>query len=203
MTNPQARSDAATAPDRLGPLLVVSGPSGSGKSTVIARLLAEPDLVGRLRLSVSATTRRPRPGEVDGVHYHFWTPDHFAEELRAGAFLEHAEVYGRWYGTLLCEVEPYRTQGMGVILDLDVQGATAIRRLFPDAVLIFLRTHSLETYEARLRKRGTEEETAIQQRLAAARSELAHAGEYRYSVINEDLDAAVAELGAIVRRHLK
>src|SRR5215510_9512995 len=113
-----------------GPLIILSGPSGVGKSTVVGRLLAGGD--PPLRLSVSATTRPRRPGEVDGVHYHFWTRERFAKELAAGAFLEHAEVHDQLYGTPRAEVDPYRERGMGVILDIDVQGAASIRRLYPD-----------------------------------------------------------------------
>jgi guanylate kinase len=180
-----------------GPLLILSGPSGSGKSTVLQRLLKIEDLP--LRLSVSATTRRPRGYEQDGEHYHFWTRARFEAEVAAGAFLEWAEVYGNYYGTLRREVEPYREQGIGVVLDIDYQGAAQVRRLCPDAVTVFLRTSSLDEYERRLRKRHTEDEPAIQRRLAGARLELAHAGEYQHQVINDDLGAAVADLHAIVR----
>jgi guanylate kinase len=181
-----------------GPLIIVSGPSGSGKTTVIRRLLEAGDLP--LRLSVSATTRPPRPGERDGVDYYFWTRDQFEAEIAAGAFLEHAEVHGNYYGTLRREVDPYRQQGVGVILDIDVQGARQIRRQYPDCVTVFLRTSSWETYEQRLRRRGTEDEAAIQRRLATARRELDCAGEYAYQVINDELDVAVAQLRAIIRR---
>jgi guanylate kinase len=180
-----------------GPLIIVSGPSGSGKSTVIGRLLKEGAFP--LRVSVSATTRAPRPGEVDGVDYHFWTQENFEEEVRAGAFLEWARVHGNCYGTLRREVEDPRKQGIGVILDIDVQGAAQIRKLYSDAVSVFLRTSCLETYEERLRKRGTEDEASLQRRLANARAELMHAGEYDYQVINDDLAQAVAQLREIVR----
>jgi guanylate kinase len=186
---------------RLGPLIILSGPSGSGKSTVLGRLLAERDLP--LHVSVSATTRSPRSGEIDGKHYYFWTRERFEEGQRAGEFLEWAEVHGCLYGTLKGEVDPYRRQGTGVILDIDVQGAAAIRRLYPDNVSIFLRTRSLETYEARLRQRGTEKEEAIQRRLVTAGRELAHAGEYDFQVINDDLAGAVAEVDRIVRRQFE
>jgi len=182
-----------------GPLIILSGPSGSGKSTVIARLLALRD--PPLRLSVSATTRRPRPGEQGGVDYHFWTRDRFEAEVRAEAFLEWAEVHGHCYGTLRREVEPYRRQGIGVILDIDVNGAAQVRRQCPDHVSVFLQAPSLEAYEQRLRKRGTEGEAEIQRRLATARRELARAGDYQYQIVNDDLDTAVAELRAVVLRH--
>jgi guanylate kinase len=183
------------------PLIILSGPSGSGKSTVLACLLMPADLP--LRLSVSATTRAPRPGERDGQHYHFWTRERFEAERDSGAFLEWAEVFGNYYGTLRREVEPYREQGVGVILDIDVQGAAQVRRQCPDAVSIFLRAPSLEVYEERLRKRGTESEAAIQRRLAGARRELAHAGEYNYVVVNEDLETAVGQLREVVRQEFE
>ena len=182
------------------PLIILSGPSGVGKSTVIDRLLAAG--TPPLRLSVSATTRQRRPGEVDGVHYHFWTREHFEEEIKAGAFLEYATVFGgNYYGTLRREVEPYRAAGTGVLLDIDVQGAAQVCARCPDAVSIFLRTSSVETYEQRLRKRGTETEAAIQRRLQEARRELERAAEYQYQVINDDLETAVAEVRSIVARH--
>jgi guanylate kinase len=152
-----------------------------------------------LRLSVSVTTRAPRPGEVEGKHYYFWTPAHFVQERDADGFLEWAEVFGNFYGTLRREVEPHRQQGTGVILDIDVQGAAQVRRQCLDAVTIFLKAPSLEVYEQRLRKRGTEVEAAVQRRLVGARRELAHEKEYRYTVVNDDLDRAVAELAGIVR----
>ena len=186
---------------RLGPLIILSGPSGSGKSTLLGRLLAETDLP--LHVSVSATTRTPRGGEVDGQHYYFWTRPRFEEAQRAGAFLEWAEVHGCLYGTLKSEVDGYRAKGIGVILDIDVQGAAQIRRLYPDSVSIFLRTSSLQTYEARLRQRGTEKEEAIQRRLVAASRELAHAGTYDYQVVNDDLAKAVAEVERVVRRQFE
>jgi guanylate kinase len=180
-------------------LIIVSGPSGSGKSTVIRRLLAASRRP--LRLSVSATTRPARPGEVDGVDYHFWPRPRFDEGVRAGEFLEWAEVYGQLYGTLRQEVEPFRQRGVGAILDIDTQGAAAVRRLCPDAVLVFLRAPSPAAYAERLRQRGTDSEAIIQQRLAGAARELAHAAEYDEQVLNDDLGAAVAALGAIVERH--
>src|SRR5260370_21262405 len=161
-----------------GLLIILSGPSGSGKSTLLERLLAKADLP--LQGYVSATTRLPRGGEIDGKHYYFWTPERFEEAKRAGEFLESAQVHGCQYGTLRSEVDPYRRQGISVILDIDVQGAAQIRRIYPDSISIFLRAGSLETYEARLRRRGTENEESIRRRLAGAAQALDRAGQGGY-----------------------
>jgi guanylate kinase len=182
----------------MGPLFILSGPSGSGKTTVLQKLLQPGGLP--LRLSVSATTRPPREGEQDGVHYHFWTRERFEEAIQQGAFLEWALVHGNYYGTLRQEVEPHREREVGVLLDIDVQGAAQVRRRCPDAVSIFLRAPSFEVYEQRLRARRTETEESIQRRLATARRELEHVGEYQYVVINDDLERTVAELRRIVEQ---
>jgi guanylate kinase len=187
--------------EEIGPLIILSGPSGSGKSTVIERAIQTTKLP--LRLSVSATTRRPRPGERDGVHYYFWTPEQFEQEVQAGGFLEWAEVHGFRYGTLRREVVPFRQLGTGVILDIDVQGAKQMRGQFPEAVLVFLRTSTFETYEQRLRARGTEDEEKIQRRLDTARRELSAAADYDFLVINDDLDKAVNEFRAILVRQFE
>jgi guanylate kinase len=179
-----------------GPLFILSGPSGSGKSTVIARLLGERDLP--LRLAVSATTRPPRHGERAGEHYHFWTRVQFDRERALDGFLEWAEVFGNYYGTLRSEVEPYRERGLGVLLEIDVKGWEQVRSRCPEAVSIFLQASSLETYEKRLRDRRTESEENIKRRLEGARAELARAPEYDYQIINDDLEFAVARLRAIV-----
>jgi guanylate kinase len=184
-----------------GPLIILSGPSGCGKSTVTARLLARGDLP--LRQSVSATTRPPRGGERDGAQYRFWTRERFEQEIRAGGFLEWAEVYGNYYGTPRGEVEPYRERGVGVILVIDVKGAAQVRAKCPDAVTVFLRTSSWEECERRLRDRRQDDEAAIRRRLATAREELARAGEYQFEVINDDLDSAVEQLHAIVSRQFE
>jgi guanylate kinase len=188
-------SEPSAIPAR-GPLIIVSGPSGTGKSTLIRQMLE----LRRwpIRLSVSATTRVPRPSEVDGVEYHFWDRPRFEAALARGEFLEHAEVHGHYYGTLQREVEPFRTARRGVILDIDVQGAAQVRAKIPDHVSIFVYSSSLQAYEDRLHKRGTEDEPAIRRRLDDARSELSHAGEYQYQILNDDLDAATARLVQIV-----
>jgi guanylate kinase len=164
---------------------------------VIGRLLSAGDL--NLRLSVSATTRKPRPGEQDGKEYHFWPKERFLDMVAKAAFLEWAEVHGNCYGTLRSEVEPFRQRGTGVILDIDVQGADQVRRQAPDSVSIFLRASSLSEYERRLRQRDTEDEASIQRRLEGARRELQCAANYDYQVINDDLEAAVSQLHAIIK----
>lgn len=173
-----------------GPLVILSGPAGSGKSSVIGRLLAMGDLP--LRLSVSATTRAPRPGEQDGVHYHFWTRERFERALQDKVFLESAQVHGNYYGTPRDEVEPYRASGFGVLLDIDVQGARQVRQACPDAFSIFLLAPAWEDYERRLRQRRTEDEPTIARRLETARKELQAVHEYDAVVVNDQLESAVA-----------
>jgi len=180
----------------VGPLIIVSGPAGAGKNTLIARAI---QVFGpRLRHSVSATTREARRGEVDGIHYHFWTRDRFEAGIANGEFLEYATVFGRnYYGTPRSEVEPYRAQGIGVILDIDVQGAAQLRHTCPDAYSVFLDTPPGE-YEKRLRERGTDSEEAIRRRLAEAQVELARAREFDRRIVNDDLVRAADELCGII-----
>ena len=170
-----------SVPPATAKLIVLSGPSGVGKS--------RPSCGGcwsgfrsSLRLSVSATTRPPRPGEADGVDYYFLSPEEFARRRQAGEFLECFEVFGRghWYGTLLGEVTPSGDDQKWVILDIDVDGAAKVRSLFPGVLSIFLHPGSEAELERRLRARGTESEEAIQRRLEVARRELARADEYQY-----------------------
>ncbi|MBN1910218.1 MAG: guanylate kinase [Pirellulales bacterium] len=182
-----------------GRLVVVSGPSGAGKSTLVKRLFADAPvpLVG----SVSATTRSPRPGEVDGVDYHFLSQEEFEKRRERGEFLECFQVFGRddWYGTLASEVQAGLAAGKWVLLEIDVQGARAVRRRFPDAVTIFVHPGSLAELERRLRGRHTETEEAIQRRLRQAETELAAAEIYQYKVVNDDIDRAVREIRAILK----
>jgi guanylate kinase len=181
----------------VGPLIIVAGPTASGKSTLIRRALDE--FGSKLRHSVSATTREKRPGEVDGTDYHFWSRSQFEEGIAAGAFLEFATVHGKdYYGTPRSEVEPFRERGIGVILDVDVQGADQLRRVYPDAFTVFVETPTGE-YERRLRTRGTESEEAIVRRLETARRELARADEFDRRLMNDHLDRAAAELCAVIR----
>jgi guanylate kinase len=177
---------------------VISGPSGVGKGTVVHRLLEErPDL----RFSVSLTTREPRPGEVDGVHYRFVSEEEFEAMVARGGFLEWAELYGgHRSGTPAAEVEAAVAEGRDVLLEVDVQGARSVRERAPDAVLVFLQPPSEEELARRLRARGTEEGPALDRRLAEARREMAEAPRFDHVVVNDRVEDAVAELLAIIDR---
>ena len=179
-------------------LFVVSGPSGAGKGTLLARVREQrPDL----GLTVSATTREPRPGEVDDVSYHFLSDAEFDRRVAAGEFLEWANVHGHKYGTLRSEVDRNLSAGRSVILEIDVQGALNVRRIYPDAVLVFIEPPSMEVLESRLRGRGTEGEADLRLRLADAAGEMRLAGSYDERVVNDDLDEATARLVAVLDAH--
>jgi guanylate kinase len=175
-------------------VVVLSGPSGSGKTTIVQRLLAEAPVP--LVMSISATTRPMRPGEVDGVNYYFLSQPEFDRRREAGEFLEYAEVHrsGYWYGTLWSELDRIQRTGAWALLEVDVQGALNIMGQYPAALSIFLETPSVDEYERRLRSRGTETEAVIQRRLQTARSELESAVRYRHRVVNDDLDRAVRQI---------
>lgn len=178
-----------------GVLLVLSGPSGSGKSTIAHRLLAEvPDLA----FSVSATTRPPRPGEGNGRDYHFLSERDFLARVRAGEFLEHAEVYGRRYGTLRSEVDQRLARGQSVLLDVDTQGAASVRALGLPHLSVFIRPPDIEALRRRLERRGQDSPEAIARRLAEAERELAQAGLYDHVVVNDDLERALARVREIL-----
>ena len=183
-----------SSPPESGKLVVISGPSGAGKTTVLKRVLGGCPLP--LSLSVSATTRSPRPGEIDGKDYHFLSPEKFALRREAGEFLECFEVFsrGHWYGTLASEVTSSLKAGKWVVLEIDVQGAMAVLDQYPEAITIFVQLRSLEELEQRLRGRGTETEDKIARRLEVARRELELADRYRHRVINDELDQSVAEV---------
>ncbi len=181
-----------------GNLVVISGPSGVGKSTVVKEVLAR--FPRSLRMSVSATTRPPRPGEQDGVDYHYLSQEEFARRRESGEFLECVEVFGHghWYGTLVSEVSPSLEAGQWVILEIDVEGAEEVLERFGQALTIFIRPETLAELERRLRSRGTENEEAIQRRLSAAQRELDLAEGYEHQVINDSVREAVEEISQIL-----
>ena len=181
--------------DRVSSLIVVSGPSGTGKSTVLGRVLSAVD---GLRFSVSHTTRPPRPGEQEGVQYHFVSRPEFDRLIAGGAFLEWAEVHGERYGTSRAEYERARRDGLDLLLDLDVKGAQTLRRTLPEAVTVFVMPPSFASLESRLRARG-EDERAVQRRLETAAQEMKLHPDYEYAIINEQLGRSVEELKAIIR----
>ena len=179
---------------RSAKLFVVSGPSGVGKGTLVSRLREKRPNLG---LTVSATTRSPREGEQDGISYHFLSEEAFEHLVQTGGFYEWAEVHDHRYGTLTSEVEKLLAQGKSVVLEIDVQGGLQVRRMNPDAILVFIEPPSLEVLETRLRGRGTEDEKTIQMRLANARREMEFADTYDVRIVNDSLDDALCELEAV------
>ena len=181
-----------------GDLFIVSSPSGGGKTTLIRRLLADPP--GKpLHFAVSHTTRPMRAGEAEGREYHFVSVSEFQKMVQREEFLEHNEVHDNIYGTSKAEVLPRLASGEDVILDIDVQGARDVRKVYPDAVMIFIVPDSQPELQRRLRLRGLDEEEAIRKRLINAAKEIQEASEYQYVIVNDDLDRATLELQSIVR----
>ena len=181
-----------------GTLFVITGPSGAGKGTVLKQVMQSLD---QLYFSVSATTRAPREGEVDGVHYHFLTKERFEELIANDRFLEYARYAENYYGTPLDPVEEHLEQGHDVILEIELQGALQVKKRLPKAVLVFIAPPSFEELESRLRGRGTEAEEVILKRLAIARQECAYMDEFRYIVVNDEVESAADRLRAIMLSH--
>lgn len=179
-----------------GCLFVIAAPSGGGKTSLVNALLArEPGI----RLSVSYTTRKPRPGEREGAHYHFVDEARFEALKQTGEFLEHAHVHGHWYATSASWLAEQGRAGQDVLLEIDWQGARQVRRLLPESVHIFLLPPSLAVLKERLEKRGQDAPVIIERRLAGAVEELTHWEEFDYVIINQDFATAVEDLAAIVR----
>ncbi|HEX9398125.1 MAG TPA: guanylate kinase [Burkholderiales bacterium] len=180
-----------------GKLFVITAPSGAGKTSLIDAVMREDP---SLKISVSYTTRAPRPGEKDGVDYHFVDAATFLAMRGRGEFLESAEVHGNHYGTARQVILDAVKRGEQLILEIDWQGAQQVRRLYPDCVGIFILPPSVDELERRMRARGQDAEAVIRRRVDNAREELAHAGEFQYAIINKDFNTAKQELAEIIRK---
>jgi guanylate kinase len=178
-----------------GSLYIFAAPSGAGKTSLVKALV---ESTADIEVSVSHTTRAPRPGEVDGVNYHFTDVAAFQAMVAQGAFLEHAQVFDNHYGTARANIEQRLAAGVDVILEIDWQGARQVREQFPDSIGIFILPPSRQALEERLRGRGQDGDEVIARRMRDAESEMSHYGEFDYLVINDDFATALAELAAIV-----
>ncbi len=181
-------------------VFVITGPSGVGKGTLIRGLM---ERLPKLELSVSATTRAPRPGERDGVDYHFLSGEEFERRLLAGEFVEHADYAGRRYGTLRSELDDRVRAGVPVVLEIEVQGARQVRSAMPEAVQVFIAPPSLHALRTRLIGRGTDDHEEVERRLRVAEQELAARPEFAHVVVNDRLDEALGRLSAIVESELR
>ncbi len=182
--------------NRSGVLYIVSAPSGAGKTSLVKALLKSDPAI---RLSVSYTTRAPRPGESDGRDYHFVDRERFQHMLADGEFLEHAEVYGNFYGTSRGSIAHDLNRGHDILLEIDWQGAAQVKRHFPESASIFILPPSFNALRTRLMGRGQDSEEVIERRLAAAAEDVAQAGAFDYIIVNDDFDHALADLVAITR----
>lgn len=181
-----------------GKLFVISGPSGAGKGTIVNAVMNQRGS-SEAALSISMTTRDPRPGETDGVNYFFVTKEEFRRQIEAGGFLEYAEVYDHYYGTPKSKVMEKLDAGKDVILEIDIQGALNVKKAFPEGVLIFILPPSMEVLRNRLTGRGTDAPEVIERRLSKTREELTFIDRYDYGVVNDDLEEAVETVQAIMR----
>jgi len=189
--------------DKKGKLIIISAPSGCGKSTIIGDIMDRGEL--DLEFSVSATNRKPREGEVDGVNYHFLSDQQFKDLIAEGAFVEYEQVYpGRFYGTLRSEIRNRVNRGHNVILDIDVKGGVNVKKLFGnDAVSIFIAPPGIDELRARLKKRGSENEDEIEQRVGRAELELSYSPEFDHVVVNDTLPEAIAEIETLMRNFIE
>lgn len=178
-----------------GLLIVISGPSGAGKGTICKQLLENNN---ELKLSVSATTRSPRAGEIDGVNYYFITKEEFEHKIECGDFLEYAQVYDNYYGTPKSNVEEMLEQGKDVILEIDIQGALKVKENFEEGIFIFILPPSMEELKQRIIKRGSETEESLMKRFKSAYKEINFVSKYNYAVVNDEVDLAVEKLEAII-----
>jgi guanylate kinase len=181
-------------PNMRGTLYIVAAPSGAGKSSIVNAVLARDS---NIALSISFTSRQPRPGERHAEHYHFVSAQEFEAMVEAGDFFEYARVHGDWKGSARQSVEPFLAAGKDVLLEIDWQGARQVRSKVPDAVSVFILPPSRQALESRMRTRGQDSEATIRQRLDAAREEMSHYGEFDYVIVNEVFDTAVEEMCAI------
>lgn len=186
--------------NKRGTLVLYTGSSGVGKGTLMERLL---DADKSIRLSVSNTTRKPRKGEIDGVHYNFVTEEEFEDLINKDGYLEYARYCENYYGTPKKQVDDLLDNGYNVFLEIEVQGGLQIMEKYPDILSIFILPPSMESLERRLRRRGTEDEETIQKRLEAAKEEMQYKNKYKYNVVNGDLDVAVNEILDILHKEIE
>ncbi len=182
--------------DKNGILIVLSGPSGSGKDTVLKKLIEKNE---DIRVSISMTTRSKRGQEVDGADYYFVTKDYFEKKIADGEMLEYAQYAGNYYGTPKAPVDEMLGEGINVVLEIEVQGAAKIRKIYPDAVTVFLMPPSIPVLEERLRARGTEDDETLSHRLFIAEQEIRRASEFNYIVVNDSIEDAVKDFETVIR----